>query len=256
MAASTKSSTIKIDLAGKVALVTGGTRGIGKAITEKFIEAGAYVIITGTKNKSQTQLFKDFATKNIEYYAVDFSDGISTATFLKKINKHKRIDILVNNAGVNKINLNKDTTLEDFTLLNDVNLKAPYLLMREVSKKMIKKKSGKVLNITSIWSSVTKKGRSIYTSTKYGLSGMTKTLAVELAGDNILVNSLGPGFVETELTLNTNSKKDLKSIAELIPLQRLAQPAEIANIALFLCSDLNSYITGQNIIADGGYSNI
>jgi len=251
-----KSEAVKIDLTGKVALVTGGTRGIGKAIAQKFIVAGAYVIVTGTKNKSHPQLLKDFATKNIEFCCVDFSNEISTATFLKKVKQYKRIDILVNNAGINKINLNTDTTLQDFTLLTDVNLKAPYVLMREVSKKMKKNKAGKMLNITSIWSEVTKKGRSIYTATKYGLAGLTKTLAVELAAENILVNSLGPGFVETELTLRTNSKIELKKITELIPLQRLAQPDEIANIALFLCSDLNSYITGQNIIADGGYSNI
>ncbi len=251
-----KSEAVKIDLTGKVALVTGGTRGIGKAIAQKFIVAGAYVIVTGTKNKSQPQLLIDFATKNIEFCCVDFSNEISTATFLKKVKQYKRIDILVNNAGINKINLNTDTTLQDFTLLTDVNLKAPYVLMREVSKKMKKNKAGKMLNITSIWSEVTKKGRSIYTATKYGLAGLTKTLAVELAAENILVNSLGPGFVETELTSRTNSKIELKKITELIPLQRLAQPDEIANIALFLCSDLNSYITGQNIIADGGYSNI
>ncbi len=256
MIKSPKSAAIKIDLTGKIALVTGGTRGIGKAITAKFIQAGAYVIITGTKKKATNQLHKEFATKNIEYCTVDFSDEISTAAFIKKITEYKKIDILVNNAGINKIDLNINTTLADFNLLNDINLKAPYLLMREVSKKMKKNKGGRILNITSIWSSVTKKGRSIYTATKYGLAGMTKTIAVELAAENIIVNSLGPGFVETELTQKTNSKKELIKIAELIPLQRFAQPDEIANIALFLCSDLNTYLTGQNIIADGGYSNV
>jgi 3-oxoacyl-[acyl-carrier protein] reductase len=249
-------SNIKIDLSGKVALITGGTRGIGKAIAERFLDAGASVILTGTKINEIEKLNNNKPSDRIAYLQVDFSDQNSVNAFLTEISSYSKIDVLINNAGVNKIGLNAETTNEDFDLLNDINVKGPYILCREISKLMKKNGYGRIVNITSIWSVITRPGRSIYTTAKFAITGLTKTLAVELAEYNILVNSVGPGFTMTELTATTNTPEEIKKITDIIPIKRMAQPIEIANTILFLCSDLNTYLTGQNIIIDGGYTNV
>jgi len=251
-----ETSNITIDLSGRLALITGGTRGIGKAIADRFLEAGASLILTGTKAAEIEKLNREKTDDRIVYLQVDFSDPNSIDSFLNKIASYGKIDVLVNNAGVNKIALNTETTNEDFDLLNDINVKGPYILCREVSKLMKKNGYGRIVNVTSIWSAITRPGRSIYTTAKFAIAGLTKTLAVELAEYNILVNSVGPGFTMTELTASTNSPEELKRITDMIPIKRMAQPIEIANTILFLSSDLNSYLTGQNIIVDGGYTNV
>jgi 3-oxoacyl-[acyl-carrier protein] reductase len=115
---------------------------------------------------------------------------------------------------------------------------------------------GRIVNITSIWSVVSRSGRSLYSLTKWGIIGLTKTLSIELAENNILVNSVAPGFTKTDLTESTNSKEELKTINSQIPMKRMAEPIEIANLVAFLSSNLNTYITGQNIVIDGGYTNV
>ncbi|MDR3696320.1 SDR family oxidoreductase [Mucilaginibacter sp.] len=249
-------SKVTIDLSDKVALITGGTRGIGKAIADRFLDAGASVILTGTKLDEISRLNNDKISDRITYLQVDFSDQNSVDFFLSKIASYNKIDVLINNAGINKIALNTDTINGDFDLLNNVNVKGPYMLCREVSKLMKKNGYGRIVNITSIWSAITRPGRSIYTTTKSAIAGLTKALAVELAEYNILVNSVGPGFTMTELTASTNTPEEIEKITEIIPIKRMAQPIEIANTVLFLSSDLNSYLTGQNIIIDGGYTNV
>jgi len=249
-------SNITIDLTGRLALITGGTRGIGKAIADRFLEAGASLILTGTKAAEIERLNREKTDDRVVYLQVDFSDPNSIDTFLTNIASYSKIDVLINNAGVNKIALNTETTNDDFDFLNDINVKGPYILCREVSKLMKKNGYGRIVNITSIWSAITRPGRSIYTTAKFAIAGLTKTLAIELAEYNILVNSVGPGFTLTELTASTNSPEELKRITDLIPIKRMAQPVEIANVILFLSSDLNSYLTGQNIIVDGGYTNV
>jgi 3-oxoacyl-[acyl-carrier protein] reductase len=247
---------VVVDLTGKIALVTGGTRGIGKAIADKFLEAGCFVYVTGTRKEEIEKLNAACETDKLEYLYANFSSEDGIVEFAKKIQTFEKIDIVVNNAGINKIDLNVDTTLEDYNLLTEVNLKAPYVIAKEASKIMKKKGYGRIVNITSIWSSITRPGRSIYTATKWGIAGLTKTLSVELAADGILVNSVGPGFTLTELTANTNTPEEIEKLAEIIPIRRFAQPYEIANLVLFLCSELNSYLTGQNLIIDGGYCNV
>lgn len=249
-------SKVVIDLAGKTALVTGGTRGIGKAIADKFIDAGAIVYVTGTRKEQIERMNADNATERLHYLQADFSNEQNILQFSESLSQFEKIDILVNNAGINKINLNIDTTTEDYNLLTDVNLKAPYVVAREASKLMKKNGYGRIVNITSIWSAITRPGRSIYTATKWGIAGLTKTLAVELAAEGILVNSVGPGFTLTELTANTNTPEEIQKLAEVIPIKRFAEPYEIANLVLFLSSELNSYLTGQNLIIDGGYCNV
>ncbi len=249
-------SFISIDLNNKVALITGGTRGIGKAIAELFISAGATLLITGTKKEEIEGLNKVERTGNVTYLYLDFSVEESVSDFINNTLPKFQIDILINNAGINKIDLNINTTNNDFDLLNDVNLKGPYILTREVSKQMKIKGYGRIVNITSIWSVASRSGRSLYSLTKWGITGLTKTLSIELAENNILVNSVAPGFTNTELTESTNSKKELNSIKSLIPMKRMAEPIEIANLVAFLSSNLNTYITGQNIVIDGGYTNV
>jgi len=250
-------SNVKIDLSSKTALVTGGTRGIGQAITYKLAEAGASVIATGTRKPDIDKLNKVKNVPNIDYYWVDFSDDNSFSDFLEFVKTLPRLDVLVNNAGVNKIALNLETKTSDYDHILNINLKAPYLISKEAVKIMIAKKSGgRIVNITSIWSEITRPGRSIYTTSKTGLVGLTKALAVEFAAKNVLVNGVGPGFTLTELTKQTNTEEELIALVKKIPMKRMGRPDEIANLVLFLCSDLNTYLTGQNIIIDGGYTNV
>lgn len=247
---------ISMDLKGKQAIVTGGTRGIGKAIAEVLLQAGAFVIVTGTKQDDIDRLNNDADRSKTLYLQLDMLDRESINCFVEQIKAMEKIDILINNAGINMIAINTETDEDDYDRLNNVNLKAPYLITREVSRLMIKHKYGRIVNITSIWSTITRPGRSLYTLTKWGVVGLTKTLSVELAPYNILVNAIAPGFTRTELTEKTNSPEEIEKITAMIPIQKIAEPHEIANLALFLCSDLNSYLTGQNIIIDGGYTSV
>lgn len=245
---------LELDFKGKNIIVTGGTKGIGKAIATQYLMNGGKVTVTGTKEISLSKLKQQWGFSNIEYQKVDFLNKNSLKRFLNWISKQEKIDILVNNAGINKVSSNVDSSETDFDNLFDVNLKAPYLISKLVSRKMKKNGSGKIANISSIWSSITRPGRSIYSSTKFGIVGLTKTLAVELASYGVLVNAIAPGFTMTELTKKTNTSKELEELRKTIPIKKLANPVEIAQLVLFLTSDLNTYLTGQNIIIDGGYS--
>ncbi|MEE9910699.1 MAG: SDR family oxidoreductase [Deltaproteobacteria bacterium] len=244
-----------IDFKNKVALVTGGTMGIGKAIADALYDNGASLIITGVEKELVDQINAEKNPRKACHY-VDFSSDEGTAAFLLLLGQFDKIDILVNNAGINIVKPNRETSIGDFNIMNSINLKAPYLLAREVSKLMIKNHYGRIVNISSIWSVKTRHSRSLYTTTKSALVGLTKTLSVELGEHGILVNAVGPGFTMTELTIKTNTPEDLVRLAELVPVKRLAQPAEIANFVAFLSSELNTYITGQNLIIDGGFTNV
>tara|TARA_B100001057_G_C22566806_1_gene839526 strand:+ start:74 stop:802 length:729 start_codon:yes stop_codon:yes gene_type:complete len=242
---------MKLNLKNKVVLVTGGTRGIGKEITNQFLSSGSKVIITGTKKKEDYILPK----KNIRYLQLDTTQNDSISLFFENIKKIQSIDILINNLGINPINYIDQINERELNLVITTNLKIPILLSKLISKKMKLKKKGKILNISSIWGIVSKPKRISYSSSKSGLNGLTRALAVELAKYNILVNSISPGFVKTDLTIR-NLGKNINDIKKQVPLNRLASTKEIAFTSLFLCSDLNTYITGQNIIVDGGFTAI
>ena len=246
---------MKIDFKDKVAIVTGGTIGIGKAIADILYENGAALIITGVE-KDLIDRFNTEKNPRKQYYYVNFALQDSINEFVEIINSFPKIDILINNAGINIVRPNRETSLDDFNLMNDINLKAPYILTREVSNIMINNKYGRIINISSIWSVKTRSSRSLYTTTKSALVGLTKTLSVELGEYNILINAVGPGFTITELTITTNTPEDLVRLADLVPLKRLAQPIEIAKFVAFLSSDQNTYITGQNLLIDGGFINV
>jgi 3-oxoacyl-[acyl-carrier protein] reductase len=250
---------MKIDLSNRTALITGATRGIGKAVADCFFEAGANLILTGTKKEETDRLNAALLEQGINkkrYVQVDFSDEASTESFLNHLNSFDTIDICVNNAGVNKIMDFVDTTYEDFKWLQEINLNVPYRILKVLGPKMIGNRYGRVVNIASIWSVVTRPGRSMYATSKTALVGLTKTLAVEWAQHNVLVNAVSPGFTLTELTKNTNTPEQLQAIEQIIPAGRMADPVEMARTIAFLCSDLNTYLTGQNITIDGGYTNV
>ena len=179
------------------------------------------------------------------------NDNLSIEAYCKKIEVD--IDVIINCAGVNTIaTLNE---LDDAALnsMIQINLLAPLKIIQCLNDKMGKNCLGHIVNISSIWSFISKEGRCGYSAAKAGINGMTRTLALEFAPKNILINSVAPGYVNTELTKQNNTPEDLANIASLIPLQRLAEPEEIANLVYFLSSDMNTYITGQTIIIDGGY---
>jgi len=220
------------DFKGKNILVTGGSGGIGKSIVNLFSQYKGKVISINSNHA-------DFS-KNDDIYQM--------------LNNLPEIDICVNCAGINKINSLGNIQEKDFDKIMQVNVKAPFLISQYVSKFMKKRGKGKIVNIASIWGDKTIEERLCYTTSKSALIGMTKTLAVELAKDNIQVNTVSPGFTDTKLTRTILSDNQIKKLLSKVPMNRMANPYEIANIVVFLCSELNTYITGQNIIIDGGFS--
>ena len=220
------------DFSNKTILVTGGTGGIGSAVAALFDQFKGNIIVTNSK-------------------LADFKSNESIIRLLEEL---PDIDIWVNCAGINTIDELHDIKDEDFDDIMQVNVKAPFLISKHVSKHMKKQKSGKIVNIASIWGDKTISKRLSYTTSKSALIGMTKTLAVELAKYNIQVNTVSPGFTNTKLTNGILSKKQIKELVSNVPMGRMADPSEIARIVMFLCSNQNTYITGQNIIVDGGFS--
>ena len=245
---------INIDLSGKTALITGATRGIGKAIADDFFKAGAKVILTGTKQAEIEELVAKNEIPQIQWLQADFSTQGKIDSFLHDLNSIYLIDICINNAGINIIKPFEEYSFEEYQRLISINLTAPFMLVQALIPGMKKRGYGRIVNIASIWSHITKSERSLYTTSKTGLVGFTRSMAVEYASSNILVNAVSPGFTLTELTEQSLSADEMKTISEQIPLGRFANPDEIAKTILFLASDLNTYISGQNIIVDGGFT--
>lgn len=239
---------------GKTVLITGATRGIGKAITEIFLDSNARVILTGTIDDEIDQLNAKNNNELINWLSADFSTTEGINSFIYKLNKIDKIDICVNNAGINIIKPFEEYSQYEYQRLISINLTAPFKILQNLAPKMKKHGFGRITNIASIWSQITKPGRSLYAISKTGLVGLTRSMAIEYASSNILVNAVSPGFINTELTKQSLSAKEIKTLSAQIPIQRFANPYEIANTVLFLCSDLNTYITGQNIVVDGGFT--
>ncbi|MEQ8225712.1 MAG: SDR family oxidoreductase, partial [Candidatus Eremiobacterota bacterium] len=161
---------------------------------------------------------------------------------------------LVNNAGINNLGYSYDFSDEDLDKIINTNLISCLYIIRKILPGMINRNYGRIVNISSIWSVVSKPRRYLYSVSKSGINAMTRSLAVEVSKKNILVNSVAPGFVKTELTVRNNTKKEISDIEKSIPIGRLAKPEEIAELVSFLVSEKNSYITGQTIVIDGGYT--
>lgn len=237
---------MKINYTGYNVLVTGASKGIGKSIVEAYLKLGANVIGTSATKKSQKKKFK--------LIKVNFLIKKDVNNFFQELKKISSIDILINNVGTNKIDNISNVTDEDIDNLIQINLISSLKISREVSKKMIKYKHGKIVNISSIFGVVSKEKRSIYSATKFALNGFTKGLSLDLAKNNIQVNSICPGFVETQLTKKILGSEGIKKIKKEIPLGRLAKMSEISNFVVFLTSKYCNYVTGQNIVIDGGYT--
>jgi 3-oxoacyl-[acyl-carrier protein] reductase len=241
------STQMKIDFQNKRVLVTGGTRGIGRQIAEDMLELGAGVTITGRSPEV------DFA--GVEYMQVDFLDDNDTNRFIQEIS-NRTYDVCVNNAGINKIDSFCDVEREDWDNIMKVNLTAPFLVQQAVAANMIEQGYGKIVNISSIWGSISIAKRACYSTSKFGLRGLTLASAAELAQFNVLVNTVSPGFTLTDLTRQVLGPEKMQEISQNIPMGRMAEPEEISKTVLFVASELNSYISGQNIIVDGGFVNV
>lgn len=248
---------MRIGFKGRIALVTGATRGIGKQIADDLGRLGAELILTGTNPEEIAALNRSGRRRKParHWHNVDFTKTESVEAFLGELGRYKRIDICVNNAGINRINPIDETRPEDWQDILRVNLDGPFLVTRAVSRIMKRNRYGRIVNIGSVFGVVSKEKRAAYSVTKFGIRGLTAATAHDLAPFNILVNTVSPGFVSTELTRRILGEKGMKEMAALVPLRRLAATEEISRVVLFLASDLNTYITAQNIVVDGGFVN-
>ena len=246
---------MKIEYDGQTVLITGATRGIGKQIADDFASLGASIILTGTDHDQIASLNSTYTNKR-KYYCVDFSNDDSMESFIEELKKYEKIDVCINNAGINKIDYIDESQTEDWDNILKVNLKAPYLIIREICKPMKRNRYGRIVNISSIFGVISREKRSIYSTSKFGLKGLTVAVSNELAQYNVLINTVSPGFVLTDLTKSILSEKEMEELAEQVPAKRLADSAEISRVVLFMASSLNTYITGQNIVVDGGYINV
>ena len=234
---------------GKRAVVTGATKGIGEAIASLLIKDGAEVLITGTK------IVNDSIKDKAEYYPVDFTN-LNTLKEFSLFLKDFSPAILINNAGINKISPFENIALEDFERIQKVNVTAPFLLCQAVVPGMKKRGWGRIVNISSIWGKISKQFRESYSTSKFALDGMTTALAAEVAQYGVLANCVAPGFIGTELTRSILSEAEIKELVLSVPIKRLGTPEEVASFVGWLASSENTYISGQNIAIDGGFTRV
>jgi len=242
----------------RIALVTGATRGIGKQIADDLGRLGAELILTGTSPEEIALLNQTGCIRKppCHWHAVDFTKPESVKAFLKELDGYKRIDVCINNAGINRINAIDEIQDEDWQDILRVNLDGPFLVTRAVSRIMKRQGFGRIVNIGSVFGVISKEQRTAYSVTKFGIRGLTAATALDLAPYNILVNTVSPGFVSTDLTKRILGEEGMQEMASKVPLARLASPEEISKVVLFMVCDLNTYMTGQNIIVDGGFVNV
>ena len=242
-------------LESKVALVTGAGRGIGRAIAIALAKEGAEVVVNYNGSEERAKEVKQTIEENCgkaSIYKCNVSDFEACEAMIKDIVKeHGRLDILVNNAGITKDGLIMKMKEEDFDSVLNVNLKGTFNTIRHSARQMLRQKSGKIINISSVSGILGNAGQANYAASKAGVIGLTKTMARELGSRGITVNAIAPGFVDTEMT-GVLSEEIRENACRQIILGRFGKPEDIANVAVFLASDKADYITGQVISVDGG----
>ena len=242
-------------LENKIALVTGAGRGIGRAIAIALAKEGAEVIVNYNGSEERAKEVKQTIEENggkASIYKCNVSDFTACEAMIKEIVKeHGHLDILVNNAGITKDGLIMKMKEEDFDSVLNVNLKGTFNTIRHSARQMLKQRSGKIINISSVSGILGNVGQANYAASKAGVIGLTKTMARELGSRGITVNAIAPGFVDTEMT-EVLSEEIRENACRQIILGRFGKPEDIANTAVFLASDKADYITGQVISVDGG----
>ena len=239
------------DLKDKNIIVTGASGGIGNSIIKKLSETGANILASGTKIEKLEDLKKTF--RNIKILKFDISQSDKIEEFIENATKDLggSLDCIVNNAGITQDNLAIRMSLDEWQKVIDINLTSTFLISKFAIKKMLKNKSGKIINITSVVGHTGNLGQANYTASKAGIVAMSKSLAIEYAKKNININCISPGFIKTAMTDKIDEKfKDI--IISKIPSARLGDPDDIANAVLFLSSDKSSYINGETLHVNGG----
>lgn len=233
----------------KKVFITGASRGIGRAIAQAFQAEGAWVIGTRTRGTNHT----DDVCR--EWIAADFSDVTQIRACAESV-RHAEPDVLVNNVGINKIAPFLDIAADDFLSIQQVNVFAPFLLCQAAIPAMKKRGWGRIVNMSSIWGKISKEYRASYSTSKFAIDGMTLALAAEHTRDGILANSIAPGIIDTDLTRRVLGDAGIQSLVATVPARRLGQASEIARLVLWLASDDNTYVAGQNLAIDGGFSRV
>jgi 3-oxoacyl-[acyl-carrier protein] reductase len=240
-----------MSLEGKVALVTGASRGIGKAIAELFVERGATVIGTAT-SESGAQAISAYLGDNGKGLALNVTDAESIETVLKAINdEFGAIDILVNNAGITRDNLLMRMKDDEWSDILDTNLTSIFRMSKAVLRGMMKKRNGRIINVGSVVGTMGNAGQANYAAAKAGVIGFTKSMAREVASRGVTVNTVAPGFIETDMTKALNDEQRAATLAQ-VPAGRLGDPREIASAVAFLASPECAYITGETLHVNGG----
>ena len=239
------------NLKNKKVIITGATGGIGNAVIEVFVKYGANILATGTNEEKLNNLKKKFQNINLKKF--DISEHNEIEKFIDDCSKtlNGGPDILINNAGITRDNISLRMSHDEWKDVLNLNLTSTFLLCKYSLKKMIKNKSGKIINITSVVGHTGNIGQSNYAASKAGIIGFTKSLAIEYAKKNININCVSPGFIQTNMT-DKIDRKFKEIIISKIPSNRLGNPSDVANAVIFLSSDLANYITGETIHVNGG----